>query len=143
MLQWLVQFLGKKTLFTSILISTFTLFSFWLRSREFLFFSIHPCFGFKFLYLKLCSHTTTNMLYQLKQLDLWLFWKRHSMVHLQFGYFRWDNLYLKGYVLFRFINLFMVIILFIYALVLSCHRLRSNLQCNVQSLNVSGSLVNI
>ncbi|RHN66193.1 hypothetical protein MtrunA17_Chr3g0088181 [Medicago truncatula] len=36
------------------------------------------------------------MVYQLRQLYLRLFWKRHSMVQLQFANFHWDHLYLIG-----------------------------------------------
>jgi len=87
---------GKLKLFGNLNIFVFSCIILCLRSREFLFSAL----VFNFLYLKLSSHTTTNMVYQLKQLDLRLFWKRHSMVQLRFDNFRCDNMYLKGYVVF-------------------------------------------
>ena len=85
------------------------------------------------IFLSFSSHTTTNMVCQLRQLYLRLFWKRHSMVQLQFASFHWDSLYLKGQVLFfQFIDLFTVINLLMYALLLSFHRLRSNVHIPIQ-----------
>ena len=63
-------------------------------------FQFFPTLVFSFMYLKLSSHKTANMVFQLKQLYPWLFWMRHSMVQLQFVHLRWDNSYIKGYYFF-------------------------------------------